>query len=71
MKRSKLIFATVGIILAGAGALDILGDKSVPTDTVQIASVGGDTMASRSGHFRIEVPRTVSCPIDESAIHDR
>ncbi|WP_054813899.1 hypothetical protein [Nocardia arizonensis] len=68
MKRAKVVFATAAIILAGAGALDILGDQSVPTDTVRIAGISGDAATSRSGGFRVDVPRTVSCPIEASAI---
>ncbi|MGN2639684.1 hypothetical protein ACWEKT_00760 [Nocardia takedensis] len=66
MKRTRLILATAAIILAGAGALDILGDQSVPTDRIEIAGISHDMSESRTGY--IAVPRTVSCPIDASDV---
>ena len=69
MKRTRLILATAAIILAGAGALDILGDQSVPTDSIEIAGIAKQTPASHDGYTAI--PRTVSCPIDATAIGGR
>ncbi|MET8652116.1 MULTISPECIES: hypothetical protein [Nocardia] len=64
----KLLLATAIIILAGVGALDILGDQSVPTDTVRIAGISTSAAGPRIGDVRIDVPRTVSCPIDQADI---
>ncbi|WP_406229856.1 hypothetical protein [Nocardia sp. NBC_01009] len=71
MTCSKLIVATAGFILAGAGALDILGDQSVPVDTVRIATVSNNASSPPVlGNARIDVPRTVSCPIEPAAVDD-
>ncbi|MET7771813.1 hypothetical protein [Nocardia sp. NPDC005366] len=66
----KLFFATAAIILAGVGALDILGDQSVPTDSVRIASISNTAAGPHIGDVRIDVPRTVSCPIEQSDIDE-
>ncbi|MEV0293712.1 hypothetical protein [Nocardia sp. NPDC050710] len=69
MTRATFIAATAGIILAGAGAVDILGDQSVPVDTVRITTVSKNASSSPDvGNTRAEVPRTVSCPIEPAAL---